>query len=103
MVNKITEDEFKESIKDGYCVVDFSATWCGPCQMLAPVLETVSEEMTDKAKFFAVDVDEAQDLCNELGIMSVPSVFLFKNGEVISQSTGFKPKEAIESWIFENL
>lgn len=103
MVKKITEAEFKDSVKDGYSVVDFSATWCGPCQMLAPVLETVSEEMDDKVNFFAIDVDEAQDLCTELGIMSVPAVFFFKNGEAVSQSVGFKPKEGIISWISEYL
>lgn len=103
MVKKISEAEFKESVKEGYSVVDFSATWCGPCQMLAPVLEEVSEAMNEKAKFFAVDVDEAQDLCNEIGIMSVPAIFIFKDGNAVSQSIGFKPKEALESWISENL
>lgn len=102
MVKKITEAEFKDSVKSGYSVVDFSATWCGPCQMLAPVLEKVSEEC-DKAAFFAVDVDEAQDLCQEIGIMSVPAVFLFKDGEIVSQSIGFQPKEAIEAWLSENI
>lgn len=103
MVKKILEAEFKDAVKDGCSVVDFSATWCGPCQMLAPVMEKVAEEMGDKAKFFAIDVDEAQDLCNELGIMSVPAVFLFKDGTAVAQSVGFKPKEAMEGWISDNL
>lgn len=103
MVKKILEAEFKDSVKSGYSVVDFSATWCGPCQALAPVLENVAESMKDKAQFFAVDVDEAESLCRKLGIMSVPAVILFKDGNVVSQSVGFKPKEALESWISENL
>lgn len=103
MVKKISEAEFKDAVKEGISVVDFSATWCGPCQMLAPVLEKVSEGFEGKVKFFAVDVDEAEEICKELGIMSVPAVFLFKNGESISSSIGLKPKEAIEAWISSNM
>lgn len=103
MVKKISENEFKDSVKSGYSVVDFSATWCGPCQMLAPVLEEVSEDMKDKVNFFAVDVDEAQDVCNELGIMSVPSIFIFKDGNMVAQTVGFQPKDALKSWISGNL
>lgn len=103
MVKKISEAEFKESVKNGFSVVDFSATWCGPCQMLAPVLESASTNFEGKVNFFAIDVDEAQHLCQELGIMSVPALFLFKNGEAVSTSVGFKPQEAIESWINSNI
>lgn len=103
MVKKISENEFKDSVKRGYSVVDFSATWCGPCQMLAPVLEEVSKDMKDKVNFFAVDVDEAQDVCSELGIMSVPSIFIFKDGSKVAQTVGFQPKEALKNWISSNL
>lgn len=103
MVKVLREDDFKKSVKDGYCVVDFSATWCGPCQMLAPVMESVSEDFAGRVQFFNVDVDEAQDLCQELGIMNVPAVFLFKDGTPVAQSVGFRPKELIESWISENM
>ena len=103
MVKKISENEFKDSVKSGFSVVDFSATWCGPCQMLAPVLEEVSIDMKDKVNFFAVDVDEAQDVCRELGIMSVPSIFIFKDGSKVAQTVGFQPKEALKNWISSNL
>ena len=103
MVKKISGNEFKDSVKSGYSVVDFSATWCGPCQMLAPVLEEVSIDMKDKVNFFAVDVDEAQDVCRELGIMSVPSIFIFKDGSKVAQTVGFQPKEALKNWISSNL
>lgn len=103
MVKKISGNEFKDSVKSGYSVVDFFATWCGPCQMLAPVLEGVSKDMKDKVNFFAVDVDQAQDVCRELGIMSVPSIFLFKDGSKVAQTVGFQPKEALKSWISSNL
>lgn len=103
MVKKISESEFKESVKEGISVVDFSATWCGPCQMLAPVLESVSETFAGKVKFFAVDVDQAESLCMQLGIMSVPAVFIFKDGQVASSSIGFQPQPALEQWISQNL
>ena len=103
MVKKISGNEFKDSVKSGYSVVDFSATWCGPCQMLAPVLEEVSKYMKDKVNFFAVDVDQAQDVCRELGIMSVPSIFIFKDGSKVAQTVGFQPKEALKNWISSNL
>ena len=103
MVKKISEAEFEDAVKEGISVVDFSATWCGPCQMLAPVLEKVSEGMAGKVNFFAVDVDEAPALCQKFGVMSVPAVFMLKDGEEVSHSVGFKPQEMIEAWIKENL
>ncbi len=103
MVKKISEAEFEAAVKEGFAVVDFSATWCGPCQMLAPVIEKVSEGFEGKVKFFAVDVDEAPALCQKYGVMSVPAVFMLKDGEEVSQSIGFKPQEAIESWISSNM
>lgn len=103
MVKKISEKEFKDSVKEGISVIDFSATWCGPCKMLAPVLENVSEDFEGKIKFFNIDVDEAQDLSRQLGIMAVPSVFLFKDGEQKAFDTGFKPKEVWIKWIKDNM
>lgn len=103
MVKVISQNEFKESVKDGYSVVDFNATWCGPCKMLAPVLEEVSQEMGDKINFYSVDVDGAPDLCQELGIMSVPAIFIFKDGSPMAQSVGFRPKDLIKEWISENM
>lgn len=103
MVKKISEAEFKDSVKEGVSVVDFSATWCGPCQMLAPVLENVSKGFEGKIKFFNVDVDEASDLSRELGIMAVPSIFIFKDGEQKAFESGFKPKEAWDEWIQKNM
>lgn len=103
MVKKISEAEFEAAVKEGFSVVDFSATWCGPCQMLAPVLEKVSEGLEGKVKFFAVDVDEAPALCQKFGVMSVPAVFMLKDGEELSHSIGFKPQEAIEAWISDSM
>ena len=104
MVKKIDEQGFRnEAEKDAVAVVDFSATWCGPCKMLAPVIEQVSEQLGDKVKFYNVDVDDAPELAGEFGINSVPSVLLLKNGRLVDQSVGFRPGPALKSWIESNL
>ncbi|MBE5788679.1 MAG: thioredoxin [Clostridiales bacterium] len=104
MVKKIDEQGFRnEAEKDAVAVVDFSATWCGPCKMLAPVIEQVSEQLGDKVKFYNVDVDDAPELAGEFGINSVPSVLLLKNGRLVDQSVGFRPGPALKSWIEGNL
>ncbi len=104
MVKKINAEQFEnEAKKSAVAVVDFSATWCGPCQMLAPVLESVSESMSDRADFFAVDIDEVPDLADAYNVQSVPCLILMKNGELVDQSIGFRPQPAIESWIESKL
>ena len=104
MVKKIDAAQFEaEAKKSAVAVVDFSATWCGPCKMLAPVLETVSEKLAGQAAFYNVDVDDAPELAAEYRVNSVPCVVLMKNGEFISQSIGFKPEAQITDWIKSNL
>ena len=104
MVKKINEEQFEqEAKKSNIAVVDFSATWCGPCRMLAPVLEGVSEKLAGKVDFYNVDVDEANQLAMEYRINSVPCLLLFKNGDLADQSLGFKPEPLILEWIQENL
>jgi len=104
MIQKIGEQEFLSTVvNDDAAVVDFSATWCGPCRMLAPVLEQISEELAGKAKFYNVDVDEAASLANGFAIHSVPTVLILKKGKVAAQSLGFKPAPAMKSWIEENI
>lgn len=80
-------------------VVDFWATWCGPCRMLAPVMEQISEEFSDKATFVKIDVDENPDLAREYSIMSIPCVMVFKNGELAGKNVGFGPKAAMKEFI----
>ncbi len=94
----VNRDEFLETIKEGVTVVDFFADWCGPCKMLGPVLEQLSEEMTD-VKFVKVNVDDEMDLAQEYGIMSIPAVFAFKNGEVAGQSIGLKSLDDMRSFV----
>lgn len=95
----VGNDEFKSEIESGITVVDFFATWCGPCKMLAPVLEGLAGEMEGKAKFIKVDIDQSLELANEFQISSVPTMVIFKNGEKVNQLVGFLPKEKIQEAI----
>lgn len=95
MVKKISATEFKEEALKGVSVVDFSATWCGPCKMLAPVLEEVAEEMGEQVDFYNVDVDENSSLAIEYGIVSVPALLVLKDGVKQDILIGFKPKEVL--------
>lgn len=87
------KNDFLDTIKEGVTLVDFFATWCGPCKMLAPVLEEVSKEFEGRAKIVKVDVDELRDLAIEYNITSVPTVILFKDGKFVAQTMGFRPKQ----------
>lgn len=84
-------------------VVDFFATWCGPCRMLAPVLESVSEDYTGKVKFVKLDVDEASDIAKDYSVMSIPTLIIFKNGEEVAKTVGALGAEALEEWIDESI
>ena len=100
MVKKINEEQFNsEAKKSPAAVVDFSATWCGPCRMLAPVVEQLSEEFAGKVDFYNVDVDECSGLAAEYRVMSVPCLVMMKNGKFVDQSIGFKPQAALSGWI----
>ena len=96
-----SQENFKKDLGEGLAVLTFSASWCGPCKMLAPVLEELSSE-TEGINFVKVDVDSNQDLANEFSVMSIPSTFLMKNGEPIAKTMGFMPKEALADWIKDN-
>jgi thioredoxin 1 len=86
----LTSANFKEEVKDyeGVALVDFWAPWCGPCQMVGPVIENVANEMGKKVKVGKVNVDEEGALAQEYQIMSIPAVFVFKNGEVVERLIG---------------
>ena len=104
MVKKINAEQFEsEAKKSAVAVVDFSATWCGPCRMLAPVVESVSEKLAGKVDFYNVDVDDAPELAGEYKVNSVPCLVLMKNGQFVDQSIGFKPQPMISQWISAHL
>ncbi len=101
MVTKITNNDMSALEKEAFAVVDFSAVWCGPCQMLAPIFDELSEEMTDTA-FYNIDSDENMDLARKFGIQSIPSLLIMKNGEVVASSLGFQPKPQLKAFIESN-
>ena len=103
MVKKISEGEFKAAVASGVSVVDFSATWCGPCRMVAPVLEEVSDELEGKVNFYNVDVDENGNLAEEYGITNIPALMIVKDGEKQEIQVGFQPKESICKYIEQYL
>jgi thioredoxin 1 len=80
-------------------VVDFWAEWCGPCRMIGPALEELSTQYGDRVKIAKVNVDENPDTAARLGVRGIPSLFLFKDGEVVSNKVGAAPKAALQSWI----
>ena len=97
-VTKITSENFEiEVLKSEKTVlVDFYADWCGPCKMLAPVLEGLSEKM-DKVTFYKVNVDASSDLAGRYGIQAIPNLVIFKDGKAVDQITGFVPEGEIVS------
>lgn len=95
MAKILTEENFNETITQGVALVDFWATWCSPCRMLAPVIEEISKDYEGKAQVGKVDVDECPALAQKFGIMSIPSVFIFKDGEVKEKLIGFRTKGQI--------
>ena len=97
MAKIINSNEFIENVEnaEGVVVVDFFATWCGPCKMLGPVFEGVSNEIGDKAKFFKLDVDEGGKIAQKYGISAVPTMIIFKDGTPVENLAGFMPKDNI--------
>lgn len=90
-----TDQTFSTETTQGLVLVDFWAPWCGPCKMIAPVLEELDAEMSDTVKVVKVDVDENQETAGNFGVMSIPTLLLFKDGEVVDKVVGFQPKEAL--------
>jgi thioredoxin 1 len=96
MVKQIKEEEFNKLVIDSKenVLVDCFATWCGPCRMLAPIVDEISNE-NKTFKFYKLDVDEAEEISMKYGIMSIPTLLIFKDGELVNKSVGFISKEQI--------
>ncbi|MGM9947122.1 thioredoxin [Floccifex sp.] len=95
----VNTEEFNALMNENLVLVDFFATWCGPCKMLAPVLEKVQETLNDKVKIVKVDVDQSPDLAAQFGVMAVPTMILFKNGKQVDAFSGYMPAGNIISKI----
>jgi len=98
VIINITEENFKAETSTGLVLVDFYADWCGPCKMLAPVLDELATEI-EGAKIVKVNVDEARTIAMDFNVSSIPNLTLLKDGEVVHQDVGFKPKEVLVQWI----
>ena len=96
MVKSLTDKNFAEETKNGVVLVDFWATWCGPCRMQGPVIDQLDEEMGDKVAFTKVDVDENPETARAFGIMSIPTLLIKKDGEVVDKVVGYHAKEHLE-------
>ena len=97
----VTDATFDAEVKnsDVPVLVDFWAEWCGPCKQIGPALEELSEEMAGKLKIVKVNVDENGNSPMQLGVRGIPALFIFKNGQVVSNRAGAAPKAALKSWI----
>ena len=91
----VTDQTFEQETAEGLVLADFWAPWCGPCKMIAPVLEEINGEMNETVKIVKLDVDDNQETAGKFGVMSIPTLLLMKDGKVVDQVVGFKPKEAL--------
>ncbi|MEG0495524.1 MAG: thioredoxin [Eubacterium sp.] len=98
MAEIIKTEAFKTEVLEhkGTVLVDFFATWCGPCKMLAPTLDKLSDELADKVKIVKVDIDQEAALAREFMVMSVPTMKIFKNGEVVETIVGMRPESELK-------
>ena len=95
MVKELQINEFNEAIKEGKVLIDCYATWCGPCRMLAPIIEELSNEITEY-KFYKLDVDNNEDIARQFGIMSIPTLLIFDQGELKQKLVGLISKEELK-------
>lgn len=100
-VINVNTNNFNEVLKNNIVVVDFFANWCGPCKMLSPIIEEVSNEMNDVV-FAKVNIDESSDIAGKFGIMSIPTIIIFKNGNAVSKNVGFLSKSELREFIEQN-
>lgn len=89
----VNNEEFKQITKEGVTLVDFFATWCGPCRIMAGILEEIAKDLEGQANVVKVDVDEEEDLARSFGILSIPTLLIFKNGQAVEKHVGIWSRE----------
>ena len=101
MVDKVTDATFDQAVlkASGPVVVDFWAEWCGPCRMISPALEEISNSLNGKVTILKLNVDENPATAAKYGVMSIPTLMIFKGGEMASRQVGAAPKQKLQQWI----
>lgn len=105
MTKQIKDNEFESEVLNSKLpvIIDFWAEWCGPCRMLAPILDQLSEEMEGKVKIVKMNIDENPETPSKFGVRGIPTMLLFKEGKQISTKVGVQPKNVLQEWINSSL
>ena len=101
-VQIINDENYTEAVKEGLVLVDFWAEWCGPCKMLSPIIDELSNEM-DSVRFAKINIDDNQETPQKLGITAIPTLILYKNGEIIDRVSRLMPKPQLSSFLQKHI
>ncbi len=101
LIKKVDDENFSQTIASGVVLIDFFAEWCGPCKMLAPVLDALAQELSDKAIFAQIDVDQSPKTTTTFQITSVPTMIIFKNGKEVNRIVGLKDQETLKKIVLQ--
>lgn len=102
IIHDFDENKFDDYVKKGVVLVDFFATWCGPCKMLTPELEGLAKDKKD-IKILKIDIDKYPVVAQKHSIMSVPTLLLYKDGKIVGNTSGYMPKDILKDWINESV
>ena len=103
MTRVLTSADFASTIASGVTLVDMYADWCGPCQRIAPIIEEISHEYEDRANITKLDVDASGDIAQQYGVMSIPTLLVFKNGQLVDKTVGLSDKESLVELLNKHL
>lgn len=103
MTVKVTDSTLPSEVQDGITLVDFWAPWCGPCKLLGPVLEELATEFAPRIKIVKLNIDENNVTASQLGIMSIPTMVLYKDGQPVEKIVGYQPKEVLKEYLTEKV
>ena len=103
LVAHISDADFTRTVAEGVTLVDFWAPWCGPCRMIAPILDELAGELKDRARIVKINVDENPVVAGQFGVMSIPTLLLFKDGQKVDQKVGGQAKPQLKAFIEQAL